>query len=233
VVFVNGRRVWMAHHRLRQGDKVESRAPTEPARHRLMVLFEDSDYLVIDKPPGVLSTGPDSAERLAGLPKGVMAVHRLDRETSGCLLLAKNDRARKAAVEVFRKRDVTKTYHAIVTGQVKTNEETIREPVDGQAARTSLRVLDRQPMASHIQLKIDTGRTHQIRKHMALLRHPVAGDKRYGGSTRQDKALMEIPRQMLHARSLRFKHPRTGKPVRVEAALPRDFRACLRKLGLR
>lgn len=235
-VFVNDRRVWMARHELRTGDLVEVHARAEPApRTRLPVLFEDEHVIVISKPAGILSNGPGSAEALMRAQTGIAgleAVHRLDRDTSGCLILARTPETRRALVELFAAHRVRKTYHAIVTGRVPREEQEIRAPVDGQAALTRVRRLSCGEEASHVSLSVETGRTHQVRKHMAAIRHPVLGDRMYATGAVASPALRAVARQMLHATEVSFPHPVAGTPVVARSPLPPDFRACLRALKL-
>ncbi len=235
-VFVNDRRVWMARHALRAQDEVavflagETAAPPPPPR----ILRDDGRYLVADKPPGLLSNGPDSAESLLrGLTcnASLRAVHRLDRDTSGCLLFAADDARFNRMVEQFRAERIGKLYHALVTGRLA-GDTAIEKPLEGRKAVTRLHVLDSNRLASHVQVKIETGRTHQIRKHLAMIRHPVLGDSEYGNAGPQEKLFQSIPRQMLHASLLEYPDPETGETVRVESALPGDFRAVLKKTGL-
>ena len=238
-VFVNDRRVWMAKHALRPGDHVEVRLPREapasrPARSPTL-LWQDDDYVIADKPAGLLSNGPDSLEselREALHCPALEAVHRLDRDTSGCLLLAKNRAARDAMVQVFKEGRITKLYHALALGRVSHKAREIATPVDGEPALTRLTVLSSNHAASHLKLKLETGRTHQIRKHLLVIRHPVLGDRSYAAGAEPLAALRGIPRQMLHASGLAFRHPRTGEMVRVQSPLPGDFRVCMRKLRL-
>lgn len=237
VVFVNGRRVWMARHELRAKDEVEVQqiATPAPTKFHPKVLFEDTDLLVVDKPAGLLADGRDSVEErlriLRALPE-LTAVHRLDRETSGCFLLAKQPRAREAMVALFGQREVTKVYHAIAAGRVPDDVHEIHAPVDGEPALTRVERLDANLRASHLKLNIETGRTHQIRKHLLAIRHPVLGDKQYGGRFQPAGMQAEIPRQMLHASVLIFTHPFSGAVVRCNAPLPADFHACLQRLHL-
>jgi len=241
VVFVNGRRVWMARHTLLVGDEVEVQvSAAAPGATATVpppdVLFEDADYLVVNKPAGWPATGPASLEselRTRRQLPALAAVHRLDRDTSGCLLFAKNARALAAAIALFGRRAVTKVYHAIAAGRLPDDVREINVPVDGQPALTRVARLDANPRASHLKLNIETGRTHQIRKHLLAVRHPVLGDKTYGGRFQPPGLQQELPRQMLHAAVLAFTQPITGAPVRCQAPLPGDFRACLRSLRLR
>ena len=236
-VFVNRRRVWMAKHELRLNDNVEVQepegAPVVP--NRLDTLYEDDDYVIVDKRPGMLSNGLNSVESSLRehlrLPT-LVAAHRLDRDTSGCLLMAKSARAFDNVLPLFRRHDVKKTYHVIAARRMDPPEQTITAPIDGELAVTHLRTLDANRDASHLQVAIDTGRTHQIRKHLDHIRHPVIGDRHYGTrSAASDKAL-QVGRQMLHASSIDFIHPTTHRRVFAKAPLPRDFRNALRAFNL-
>ena len=236
-VFVNARRVWMARHALSRGDQVEILvAPAaSPAARRLRILHEDPDYLVADKPPGMLSNGPDSAESLLRtqlVKSGILAVHRLDRDTSGCLLLATSRAAFDAAIPLFRGHRVKKTYHAIAAGRIAAPAQTVRIPVDGERAVTHLRLLDACGEASHLLVSIETGRTHQIRKHLDAIGHPLLGDRQYGTNAPATERTLTVPRQMLHAYSIQFSPPTQSRGVQAVAPLPPDFRACLRKFKL-
>lgn len=236
-VFVNGRRVWMARHRLTSGDTVQITGPAEretgtAAPH---ILFEDGQFVAVDKPPGILSNGRGSIEeqiRILRRNREIRAVHRLDRDTSGCLLLAKGESARRAMVAVFTDRAVRKAYHALAVGHVRGPVRSVGIPVDGKSARSSFRVLDSNSKASHLLVHIATGRTHQIRRHLAALHHPVLGDWRYA-TGRHDQPAMSVPRQMLHASRLVFGQPISGKRITISAPLPPDFRSCLRTFRLR
>jgi 23S rRNA-/tRNA-specific pseudouridylate synthase len=108
----------------------------------------------------------------------------------------------------------------------------ISKPIGGQTAVSNVRVLDTSRTASHVSVSIETGRTHQIRIHLASIRHPVVGDRKYAGGVRLDNTLAEIPRQMLHAFALRFDHPESGKLINVKAPFPADFKACLKTFKL-
>lgn len=236
-VFVNGRRVWMARHTLQAGDDVEVHPePAVPRGDRAHVLWQDADYLVADKPPGIETNGPGSQEeslRASLKIAGLTAVHRLDRDTSGCLLFAKNPAAEAKIIPLFAKRLIDKTYHAIVRGQWPGRERVISRPLDGAAALTRVQTLDANRLASHLLVTIKTGRTHQIRLHLRGIGHPVVGDRQY--AIRRELSALEraVPRQMLHAQQLGFKHPLTGASVRCAAPLPHDFRECLKIFRLK
>lgn len=237
-VFVNGRRIWMTRHTLRPGDTVE--LPVQPGGTPppapIPVLFSNRDYVVAGKPPGRLANGPGSLETDLRKELGIeslQAVHRLDRDTSGCLLLAKGQEAFDRAVALFKQHRILKLYQVIVAGRLRGPEQTIDKPLENEPAVTHLQVLDSTPLASHVKARIETGRTHQIRKHLESIGHPVLGDKTYGTRQALPPELRHIERQMLHAATLQFESPYDGETIRVTAPLPKDFAACLRKLGLK
>jgi 23S rRNA pseudouridine1911/1915/1917 synthase len=236
-VVVNGRRVWMAHHRLAAGDRVDVpvRAKAPPPA-RVPVLARDGGYLVADKPAGILSNGPRSAEALlresSGWPS-LRAVHRLDRDTSGCLLAARDGSSFDDAVAVFRGHRVGKLYHVLVAGAVRDPERVIRIPIEGQEATSRVRRLDWNENASHLAVRLETGRTHQIRRHLAAIGHPVLGDRQYAAGRWTDAKYLRVPRQMLHAARLVFPVPRTDRVLAAESPLPEDFRRCLAVFRLR
>jgi 23S rRNA pseudouridine1911/1915/1917 synthase len=200
------------------------------------VLHEDPDFMVFNKPVGVLVVGPDSLEERLRRERGepaLAAAHRLDKDTTGCVLFARNPAAWDTAAALFRERKVLKLYHAIAQGDLRGAPATVNQPIDGQEAVTHFRVLDANRLASHLQVKLETGRTHQVRRHLEALGHPLAGDRAYGTNEQVRREFQAVPRQMLHAARLEFVVPGTGCRVRVEAALPPDFRACLKRLRLR
>ncbi len=239
-VFVNDRRVWMARHMLKAGDRIEvvgaipDKGGKDPVG--LRILHEDGSFLVINKPPGLLSNGKRSAEtrlrKQTGCPT-LRAAHRLDRDTSGCLLIARGDAAFARAVALFREHRVSKTYHAIVAGRIRRGEHEIRAAINGERAVTRYRVLDTAAEASHLLVSIETGRTHQIRRHLHQEGHPVLGDRRYATGAKLPPELRRAGRQMLHARSIAFTDPEEGAGLRATAPLPADFRRALRSFGLK
>lgn len=231
---------------------LEEEPPKPPAGARpenipLTILHEDDDLLVVDKPAGmVVHIGAGHEEgtlvnallhRVATLSSGSEAhrpgiVHRLDKETSGCIIVARNDVAHAALSAQFADRQVKKTYLAIVRGTprqprgtvdlaigrhpVQRQKMTPRRPPSGREAVTDYEVLSSSEGFSLVACLPRTGRTHQIRVHLQHLGHPIAGDPLYG-----KREL--FARHLLHAWRLEFRHPRTGDPVRCEAPLPEDF----------
>ncbi len=226
----------MCNHRLSDGDTVEVTAGLQRTEKRALdILYRDDACIIIDKPPGLLSDGINSAEQALRDQLGsreILAVHRLDRDTSGCLMLAWSAEAKRELVRVFKSREIRKVYQVIVTGQFSRTDVKCSEPVDGKRAVTYFRTLDARREASHLQAKIETGRTHQIRKHLASLGHYVVGDRYYGVKKRVSNRGMKIRRQMLHASSLEFMSPLTGRRVRAKAGLPGDFRKTLTLFNL-
>lgn len=252
-VWVNRRCVWMARHALKTGDAVEvpravisavrrqagsvRREIAPAARTHVRVLLEADDFLVADKPAGVLSCGePGSAEAILRAQLGdeaIQAVHRLDRDTTGCLLFARTAAAHAAAVDLFKTHLVSKTYQAIVAGKFPHAHETINAPLDGQPAVSHVTRELAAEDASFLRIRIETGRTNQIRRHLASVRFPVVGDRTFGLKSARDPRLMTVPRQMLHAASLVLPHPtEKGADIRAHSPLPADFRAALRLFGL-
>jgi 23S rRNA pseudouridine1911/1915/1917 synthase len=254
---------------VRGGQKIALRVKTEiettsaPQAIALSVLFEDEDLLVIDKPAGLVvhpGAGNPSGTlvnallhrdpALAQLPRAGI-VHRLDKETSGALVVARTLRAHTALVAQLAARDIHRQYEAVVNG-VLVSGGTVdapldRHPVDrlkravvehGKPAVTHYRVRERFRAHTHVECVLETGRTHQIRVHMAHVRHPLAGDPLYGGSLRLPKAatpeldatLRGFRRQALHAEHIAFAHPVTGAPVDVRSPRPADLEALLAAL---
>ena len=266
---VNGQPVKPTHHP-HAGEQIEVHWPepktaeAKPQAMPLDILFEDESLLVLNKTPGLVvhpSAGHEEntlvnalLHHCAGQLSGIGGVarpgivHRLDQDTSGCLVVAKNDATHLALAEQFAVRTVEKVYHAILCGEVPKLSGDIRANIarhpshrkrmavtDGQGreAWTSYRVTERLPTATLVEALLHTGRTHQIRVHFLHLGFPVVGDATYGN--RQNKRLTELTgyaatRQMLHAYELSFIHPRTGKKQTFRAPLPEDFRAALAAL---
>ena len=239
-------------------------AEAQPEAMPLDILFEDADLLVLNKRPGLVvhpaaghATGTlvnallhHCAGQLSGIG-GVARpgiVHRLDKDTSGCLIVAKNDATHLALSAQFAARTVEKVYHAIVCGELSKRQGTIQAAIarhavqrkkmsvvtrGGREALTTYRVIEPLVGAMLVEARIHTGRTHQIRVHFEHLGHPLVGDATYG--ERPNRRLVELvhhepPRQMLHARRLVLVHPRTTKPLAVEAPWPEDFEETLRML---
>ena len=210
-------------------------SPT-PRRH-VRVLWSNGSYLVCDKPAGLVSCDdPKSVEAILRVQEGVPtleAVHRLDRDTTGCLLFAKSHAAFLAAVEVFKTHKVSKTYHAVVAGKFPYAHQVVDTPIDGEPAVSRLSREGASADASFLRVRIETGRTNQIRRHLASIRFPVVGDRVFGLKRARDPRLLQVPRQMLHASSLSLPDPLSPhEEIKVHAPLPADFRAALRLFGM-
>ncbi len=236
-VLVNGKRVWIRKHEAKEGDHVDILLDLQPetVSKRIALLWQDDDYLIVNKPPFVLTNASDeSVEALLRKQEKnpeICAVHRLDKETSGCVIFAKSAKAKALMIPLFQGRDIMKIYRAVTIGHFPKNWSEIRTDIEGYMSTTLVKILDANKQASYLELRIETGRTHQIRRHLADKRYPVLGDKKYAG-TGSDLSL-EQPRQMLHAYRLVFPHPATGKTIRATAPLPGDFKKCLGQLKLR
>ncbi|MDX2192128.1 MAG: RluA family pseudouridine synthase [Gemmatimonadales bacterium] len=267
-----------ASRMLQRGDAVEVDLPdAEPPRRLvpadipLAVVFEDEHLAVIDKPAGLvvhpapghwedtlvnalLARGTTLAGGAAGRP-GI--VHRLDRDTSGLLVVAKTDRAHRRLGAMLAARRIARSYAALAWGHLAESPTCIdaplaRHPVErkrmavvegGKPARTDARVLARFGVAELLRLELHTGRTHQIRVHLAHIGHPVVGDPVYGGggSRRLTGPLLAeaqelerlVPRQALHAARLAFRHPETGEVLSFQSPWPADLRPGLDRLAAR
>ncbi|MBI4660193.1 MAG: RluA family pseudouridine synthase [Verrucomicrobia bacterium] len=261
-VRVDGQPVKPAHHP-RQGERIDVHWPepkaagAQPEEIPLDILYEDEDLIVLNKPPGLVvhpSAGHDEhtlvnalLHHCRGQLSGIGGVarpgivHRLDRDTSGCLVVAKNDLTHLSLAKQFHDRVVEKVYHALVCGEVRESSGEIRAAIarhpshrkrmavtegQGREAWTSYRVLEKFRHGTWLEATLHTGRTHQIRVHFHHLGAPLIGDETYG--RRQNNRLKELagyaaPRQMLHARTLSFTHPGTAEALTFEAPLPRDF----------
>ncbi|WP_296667058.1 RluA family pseudouridine synthase [Demequina sp.] len=221
----------------------------------LAVAYEDEDLLVVDKPVGVAAhpspgwTGPTVVGALAsagyrlaqhGPAERQGIVHRLDVGTSGLMVVARSDAAYTALKRAFKERTVEKIYHAVAQGHPDPTAGTIDAPIGrhpssdwkfavvegGRPSVTHYEVLEMFPAASLVEIHLETGRTHQIRVHMAAMRHPLAGDLTYGADPVLAKRL-GLSRQWLHAQELAFEHPTRGGEVRVTSTYPDDLAAAL------
>lgn len=236
-VFVNGKRVWMAKHNVKLKDVIETVRP-EPKSHKIEILKKAGDLLVVNKPSGMITNGNARSlevrlQHELDNPQ-ICAVHRLDRDTSGCVLFAVNAAAKERMIPLFKDQKIVKIYRAIAVGRVSDQLKTITRDIDGESATTMVNVLDRNRDASYLELRIHTGRTHQIRKHLAAVRHPVLGDKEYAGEQRGNPVFRSVPRQMLHACRLILPDPQGGETaLRVTAPVPQDFQTVLNALKLK
>lgn len=262
-VFV-GEKPVKANYRLRIDDVVSFELPENeepdilPEDIPLSILYEDEDILMVDKPKGMVvhpAAGHYSGtlvnavmyhcgNSLSGI-NGVMRpgiVHRIDRDTTGSLVICKNDMAHRALAEQFKVHSITRKYRAICMGVLKEDEGTIHKPLardpkdrkrmavtmkgNGKDAVTHYRVLERFRNHTYIECELETGRTHQIRVHMASIGHPLLGDEVYGSG----KNAYHLEGQTLHAWKLGFLHPRTLEYVEFDAPLPEYFQKLLQIL---
>src|SRR6266513_1848570 len=248
---------------VRSGDEIELTEPplekieSQPEPIPLEILFEDNDLIVINKPAGLV-VHPGAGHRQHTLVNALLShcttlsgiggkerpgiVHRLDKETSGCLVVAKNDEAHRELSRQFAESVVEKIYLALVGGKLRKQAGTIEEKIGrhpfhrqrmsvtssrGRPAKTEYRVIRSRDQASLVECRLHSGRTHQIRVHLHHLGHPVLGDKVYAPRFAKD-----FHRQMLHAWKLGFRHPCTGEWRSFEASLPADFNEAIRAAGL-
>ena len=277
-----GEKTVKANYIVRPGDVIRFIMPYQrrgmeiiPQDIPLDIVYEDSDVLVVNKPAGMcvhpghgnfdgtlvnalahylgISQGPDAEDERMGI-----LVHRIDKDTSGLLLVAKNDEAQLRLAKQFYDHSIERRYRAIVWGDIKEDEGTIdanigrdpndrlryricSDPEEGKHAVTHYRVLERFGYVTYVECKLETGRTHQIRVHMASIGHPLFNDARYGGAEIRKGTIYSkykqfigncfelCPRQALHAKTLGFEHPLTKKWHQFDSEIPADMSALLDK----
>lgn len=263
MVSVNGAELTNKNYRIRPGDSITISVPepkvldVRPQAIGLDIVYEDNDLVVVNKPKGMVVHpalgNPDGTlvnallyhcgDSLSGI-NGVIRpgiVHRIDKDTSGLLIVAKNDAAHRALAAQIKEHSFTRVYEAVVHGRFKEDSGTVDAPIgrstndrkkmavtdkSSRNAVTHFEVLKRYDSYTHLRLKLETGRTHQIRVHMAYIGHPVAGDKVYGPK----KTAPGLNGQCLHARIIGFQHPATGKYMEFNSDLPDYFTNFLNKL---
>ena len=260
-ILVNGK-LEKVSYKIKLNDEITVEMP-KPVETKLVaqdipvpIVYEDNDIIVVNKPKGmvvhpangnpngtlvnaILAICKDSLSGIGGeIRPGI--VHRLDKDTSGLLIVAKNDNAHVKMSKQIQDRKVIKKYTALVKGVMPEDEATIDMPIkrssqdrkkmavdkDGKKAVTHFKVIKRYKKYTLLDIKIDTGRTHQIRVHMAEIGHPVVGDSVYSNGKNE----FGVEGQMLHARLLEFKHPITGQKMHLEAELPQYFKDVLDQL---
>lgn len=235
-----------------QPQEIELKAQNIP----IEIIYEDDDIIVVNKPKGMVvhpaNGNPDGTlvnaimaickDSLSGIGGEIRPgiVHRLDKDTSGLLIVAKNDKAHVNMSEQIKNHEVKKTYIALVRGNVKENEATIDMPIgrsnsdrkkmavnkNGRNAVTHIKVLKRYEKYTLLEVNIETGRTHQIRVHLSHIGYPIIGDFTYSNGKNE----FGVVGQCLHAKQLEFKHPITGKEMKLEAELPQYFNEILQQL---
>ena len=260
-ILVNGKNAKVSY-KIQENDKISVEIP-EPKQIELKaqnipieIIYEDSDIIVVNKPKGMVvhpaNGNPDGTlvnavmaickDSLSGIGGEIRPgiVHRLDKDTSGAIVVAKNDKAHINMSEQIKNHEVEKTYIALVKGFVKEEEATINMPIgrstkdrkkmavtkNGKQAITHFKVLKRYSKYTLLEIKIETGRTHQIRVHMAEIGYPVVGDAVYSNGKNE----FGIEGQMLHAYKLEFMHPITNKHMELTAPLPQYFEKILKKI---
>lgn len=260
-ILVNGKNAKVSY-KIQENDKISVEIP-EPKQIELKaqnipieIIYEDSDIIVVNKPKGMVvhpaNGNPDGTlvnaimaickDSLSGIGGEIRPgiVHRIDKDTSGLLIVAKNDNAHVKMSEQIKNHEVKKTYIALVRGVFKENEATIDMPIgrstsdrkkmavnkNGKNAITHIKVLKRFDKYTLLQVNIETGRTHQIRVHLSHIGYPIVGDYTYSNGKNE----FDVIGQCLHAQKLEFKHPITQKDMCLEAELPQYFKEILDKL---
>lgn len=248
--------------KVKQGDRIQLMLPeaeslsvqAEPIP--LDIVYEDKDVLVINKPKGMVvhpAAGNNSGTLVNAILyhckdlssiNGVIRpgiVHRIDKDTTGLIMVAKNDSSHHSLAEQLKAHTITRAYHAIVLDNLKLDQGTVRAPIgrdpsnrlrmavtdqNSRDAVTHYTVLERFGKFTYLEARLETGRTHQIRVHMAYLHHPLLGDQVYGPK----KPILGVSTQMLHAKILGFQHPTTGKLLEFDSPLPEEFAQVLSRL---
>lgn len=241
-VFVDRTRVKVAGRTVRAGQRIEVNVggaferPKESPPPK--IVHVDDQVIVVDKPAGLVTAPTPESDRgdlldqLASKFGEVYLVHRLDLPTSGLLVFARTRDANKKLGDAFKVHDVDREYRAVAVGDV--SEQTIDRPIDGRRAVTHVRPVEPLSGATLLAVRLETGRTHQIRIHLAGLGHPVAGDRTHGGENERSFSLdKRPPRLALHARLLGFVHPATGQRVTFESELPDDLARWIETLRTR
>ena len=260
-ILVNGKNAKVSY-KIQENDKISVEIP-EPKQIELKaqdipieIVYEDSDIIVVNKPKGMVvhpaNGNPDGTlvnaimaickDSLSGIGGEIRPgiVHRIDKDTSGLLIVAKNDNAHVKMSEQIKNHEVKKTYIALVRGVIKENEATIDMPIgrstsdrkkmavnkNGKNAITHIKVLKRFDKYTLLQVNIETGRTHQIRVHLSHIGYPIVGDYTYSNGKNE----FDVVGQCLHAQKLEFKHPITQKDMCLETELPQYFKDILDKL---
>ena len=260
-ILVNGKNAKVSY-KIQENDKISVEIP-EPKQIELKaqdipieIVYEDSDIIVVNKPKGMVvhpaNGNPDGTlvnaimaickDSLSGIGGEIRPgiVHRIDKDTSGLLIVAKNDNSHVKMSEQIKNHEVKKTYIALVRGVFKENEATIDMPIgrstsdrkkmavnkNGKDAITHIKVLKRFDKYTLLQVNIETGRTHQIRVHLSHIGYPIVGDYTYSNGKNE----FDVVGQCLHAQKLEFKHPITQKDMCLEAELPQYFKDILDKL---
>lgn len=262
-VEVNGEINSSKKYKVKTGDAVRVTIPepvhlnVTPEDIPLDIVYEDEDVLVVDKPKGMV-VHPAAGNFTGTLVNAILyhcktlssingvirpgIVHRIDKDTSGLLMIAKNDAAHRSLAEQLASHSITRAYRAVVYHNFQEDEGTVNAPIgrdpknrlkmavtqmNSKEAITHYRVLQRFGSFTYIECRLETGRTHQIRVHMAHINHPLLGDAVYGPK----KKVMGVETQMLHARMLGFRHPKTGSYMEFVSPLPQEFENIIKKLG--
>ncbi|MDF2653610.1 MAG: RluA family pseudouridine synthase [Bacillota bacterium] len=262
-VAVNGTVNDLKKYKVKTGDIVTVAVPepvlldVAPEDIPIQIVYEDEDVLVVNKPKGMV-VHPAAGNHTGTLVNAILyhcnslssingvirpgIVHRIDKDTSGLLMVAKNDASHRSLAEQLADHSITRAYRAVVYHNFQEDEGTVDAPigrdpknrlrmavnrVSGKDAVTHFKVLERFGAFTHLEARLETGRTHQIRVHMAYINHPLLGDAVYGPR----KQVLGVTSQMLHAKLLGFRHPRSGEYMEFDSSLPDEFKNVLIKLG--
>ncbi|SNZ02504.1 23S rRNA pseudouridine955/2504/2580 synthase/23S rRNA pseudouridine1911/1915/1917 synthase [Persephonella hydrogeniphila] len=228
-VFVNNKRVWIASHQLKSGDIVELPVFEKDEKWSIEknILYEDNFIIAVNKPPFLESENKKGSveDLLRSYKKDrkIRAIHRLDKETSGVLLFAKNSKIFERFKKLWQEKKIHKQYLALSHEEADFKKKVINIPVDGKLAKSFVYTLKTSMGFSLFKVEIPTGRKHQIRIHLSKIRHPVVGDKIYGLKNITNPILKNVKRHMLHSYIISFYHPFLKKKITIKAKLFKDF----------
>jgi 23S rRNA pseudouridine1911/1915/1917 synthase len=234
-VFVNNRRVWMAGHNLKKDDIVEFGEDIRDDTP-LLIIYEDDYIIAVNKPSGIISdeggSSLESVLRKKTGNTGLKAIHRLDRDTSGVLLFAKKKDYFETFKTLWKEKSVRKVYLAICHNEASFEINNIDKEIESKNAFSRVSLIKKRNGFSYFRVEPVTGRKHQIRIHLASIRHPVVGDNEYGFKEISDPLIKKVNRQMLHSHQISFKSPFSGRELVLTAPVPPDFKRLLRDLEL-
>lgn len=241
---INGRVEFFSSYQVMTGDRIEFNPVLESSSFKISILFQDDHFAVIDKPSGLVCENRQVTQAIGSIARNWRIAHRLDKDTSGLLLIAKTEKEEEAAKVLFAQREIQKEYLAIVDGRIKDKEGIIDnylgkkggyqgQTLYGQVADKGLRAITHYKCLSYgeksslLLCDLKTGRTHQIRVHFSEKGHPLLGDHQYG---KKFQCSFDPPRHLLHAWKLAFIHPFSHKKIELEAPIPKDFEKALKTL---
>lgn len=227
-VFVNNQRVWIATYKLKSGDVVDIPDIVEMGKtYNVDIIYEDKYVIAINKPSGLIidekNNDFENVLKNATNNPGLKVVHRLDKETTGVLLFAKNDEIFEKFKSLWQNKKVSKVYCAVCLNEADFEKKEIRKKIDGKEAESMVETIANSDGISCFKITTKTGRKHQIRIHLSDIGYPILGDKLYGPKIIKQNKFKRIARQLLHSYQLSYICPWTNKEITIKAPLPDEF----------